>query len=743
MIILTNIKVELKRLLQQKTTWIVFLITILSPLLGILFYHPIASFSETAYSNSINSTWIGNPSIAAAVVGSITFGIMSIYEHSRIKRKRIEMLIQSIGSLRTYGNIRTFVIGLFGIFTSITTMILWYPYLRMKVGNVFSLYNYYSCFILITTGAIIFAVLAASTFYHLTQRMDASLALFTVFVMYSLTLCTNAWLKPWIFPSISYIHDDFGNYRLYMSIAYNRLFWLLVLLAAYHFSSLCIRIYQYNVLRSIVRNLKHIFYPVVAILCMVAGVYTYMKQPFLDHSDVKSEMFFFPEYEEYQDGLSYDFVKLNMKPNVNNGTYYCEAEYAITNTTGSEQTLYVMVNSGYHFQSVKANGVELSSHEMKEHRMARKVITVKIPNEPKINLTIQSGGFPQEWCALSEPQGEDEISNKSVMISNENALPILLNCIPNYDMDSMLDAIVDLPKGMTPVVFGSASVKKIGEKKDTFTWSIENSHPNIQLFATDYTCEKIEASGLNVDFYYSQNHKAVLEKYHSKDAIKQTIEYCMKQYGPLDYLRSNQLKLITIGIIGGGYAGDSTSVFSEDTFGEKNLSDQSKGVGGSEVLTHEIVHQWWGLSCGFDEDDNGWSSEGLTVYTTYRIMKDLYGEDYVNENYIKKWKQSVHDYFDQFYVRNPKYLEMLPEKYQSQIVNSASEMLKYCKMPLMIHKAEQLVGGEEKFDEILYGIMNREINSEEDYYISFDYFVKACGLTPEDLELNKEDLIIE
>ncbi len=88
-----------------------------------------------------------------------------------------------------------------------------------------------------------------------------------------------------------------------------------------------------------------------------------------------------------------------------------------------------------------------------------------------------------------------------------------------------------------------------------------------------------------------------------------------------------------------------------------------------------------------------WSAEGLTVYTTYRIVKELYGAEYAQKYYVDQWKREVEDYYLNFYVRNPEYLEMLPEEEQLDITNSLSGVRQYCEMPLKILKAEKLVGG--------------------------------------------------
>ena len=129
-----------------------------------------------------------------------------------------------------------------------------------------------------------------------------------------------------------------------------------------------------------------------------------------------------------------------------------------------------------------------------------------------------------------------------------------------------------------------------------------------------------------------------------------------------------------------------------------------------------------------------WSAEGLTVYTTYRMMKEQYGEAYAKQNYVDVWQKQVDDYYQNFYVRHPEYLERLPEQYRADIVNSLSSVRRYCEMPLKILKAEQLVGGEEEMDAILAKLFTRELDPTYPY-LTYQDFLSACALTEEDLDL--------
>lgn len=155
------------------------------------------------------------------------------------------------------------------------------------------------------------------------------------------------------------------------------------------------------------------------------------------------------------------------------------------------------------------------------------------------------------------------------------------------------------------------------------------------------------------------------------------------------------------------------------------------------MFIHELVHQWWGLANMFDPtaDESGlWSAEGLTVYTTYRIVKELYGEDYARKHFVDRWRQEVEDYYLNYYVRNPEYLSVLPAEKQGEISGSLSQVRQYSEMPLKILKAETLVGGEEAMDQILKELFNREL----DYtypYLTYQEFLEGCELTEEDLNL--------
>ena len=362
-------------------------------------------------------------------------------------------------------------------------------------------------------------------------------------------------------------------------------------------------------------------------------------------------------------------------------------------------------------------------------------IAVRRPDQ-EIELTLEYGGFPRDWNLSSTMQGDPEISEIYLCLENQRLFPYLLNVLPGEE-GYPTTVEITLPGAMLAIPFGTSQAEVVAEHADgTRTWRYEANSAGGILYAGDYICEQIEAGGMTIEFYYGRKHQAVMEAAGAVEAIKSVVDYCVEHYGYLSFGADNKLKLIQSRVSGGGYAAGGASLLDEVDFTAENLSNADKGAGTGEVMIHELVHQWWGLGNMFDvsEPNGSWSAEGLTVYTTYRIVKELYGEDYAQEYYVDQWQKAVDDYYLDFYVRNPDYLDALPVDKQLEITDNLTYVRQYCEMPLKILKAEALVGGEEAMDQILNGLFNRELDPMYPY-LTYQEFLDACGLTEEDLNL--------
>ena len=718
---------ELGRLLQSRLTWLIVLLTVLSPAAGLVLYRP-------ATSTTMLSLYLANPAMAGGVAGGILFGALTVYELDRVSRSRADVLMDAAVSPLTMALTRLLALLAAAAGTLTLTMLVWLPVSAGLIGSVFSGVDYALAYGLLMGLALPLSILAAGAAYQFTRRADLSLVLFAAFAALSLTVWADDWQLCWLNPCVWALSDDFSNFRVFRSVAWMRLTWLAALAGVWTVSYLCVRQYGKGLFGSLARGVRRAYRPVIALALLACSGTAYAAQPFIDHSNPDLTVMSFYEIP-YAEGVTFLSRSAQVFPDTAAGTVTGRASYRFENTSGQEQSISFGVNPGYTISNVQVGGADVpfTVSGYQEYNEAR--LEVTIPAEEQVELTMEYSGFPQE--SLPTMQGGKELSDDYLCLENSALSPRVMNVLPGENGYPAAIEIT-LPASMTAVPFGSSEAEVVSENDDsTRTWRYEDNGAGGILYAGDYVREDIEAGGMTIQFYYGRKHQAVMEAAGAVDAVKAVVDYCTEHYGKLSFGSGETLKLIQSRVSAGGYATDGASLLDEADFTANNLGDAVKGGGAGEVMIHELVHQWWGLGNMFDTSDSTspWSAEGLTVYTTYRIVKELYGEAYAQEHYVDQWQQAVDDYYLDFYVRCPEYLEGLPESVRLNISNSLSGMRQYCEMPLKILKAEQLVGGEEAMDQILNSLFNRELDPMYPY-LTYQEFLDACGLTEEDLSLD-------
>ena len=718
---------ELGRLLQSRLTWLIVLLTVLSPAAGLVLYRP-------ATATTMLSLYLANPAMAGGVMGGVLFGALTVYELDRVSRSRADVLMDAAVSPLTMALTRLLALLAAAVGTLALTMLVWLPVSAGLIGSVFSGVDYALAYGLLMGLALPLSILAAGAAYQFTRRADLSLVLFAAFAALSLTVWADDWQLCWLNPCVWALSDDFSNFRVFRSVAWMRLTWLAALAGVWTVSYLCVRQYGKGLFGSLARGVRRAYRPAIALALLACSGTAYAAQPFIDHSNPDLTVMSFYEIP-YAEGVTFLSRSAQVFPDTAAGTVTGRASYRFENTSGQEQSISFGVNPGYTISNVQVGGADVpfTVSGYQEYNEAR--LEVTIPAEEQVELTMEYSGFPQE--SLPTMQGGKELSDDYLCLENSALSPRVMNVLPGENGYPAAIEIT-LPASMTAVPFGSSEAEVVSENDDgTRTWRYEDNGAGGILYAGDYVREDIEAGGMTIQFYYGRKHQDVMEAAGAVDAVKAVVDYCTEHYGKLSFGSGETLKLIQSRVAGGGYATDGASLLDEADFTANNLGDAVKGGGAGEVMIHELVHQWWGLGNMFDTSDSTspWSAEGLTVYTTYRIVKELYGEAYAQEHYVDQWQQAVDDYYLDFYVRCPEYLEGLPESVRLNISNSLSGMRQYCEMPLKILKAEQLVGGEEAMDQILNSLFNRELDPMYPY-LTYQEFLDACGLTEEDLSLD-------
>ena len=717
---------ELRRLLQSRLTWLIMALTILSPVFGLVLYKP-------ATPTTMLSMYLANPAIAGGVAGAILFGLLAIFELDRARRSRVDILTDAVVSPLTTALMRLLALLTAAVLTAGLTMLVWLPISAGLIGSVFTGVNFLLAYLLLMGLALPLGILAAAAAYQFTRRADLSMVLFIAFCALSLTGWSAEWQLCWLNPCVWALSDDFSNFRVFRSVAWMRLTWLAALAGVWTVSYLCIRQYGKGIFGSLARSVRRIYRPAVALALLACSGTAYAAQPFIDNSNPDLTVMSFYEIP-YAEGVTFVRRTAQVFPDTVAGTVTGRASYQFQNASGREQSISFGINPGYTISNVQVGGTDVPFTVSDYQEYNEALLEVTIPAEEEVELTMEYSGFPQE--SIPTMQGGKELSSKYLCLENSALSPRVMNVLPG-EAGYPTEIEITLPASMIAIPFSSSEAEVLSENADgTRTWRYEANSAGGILYAGDYICEQIEAGGMTIEFYYGRKHQSVMEAAGAADAVKAVVDYCTEHYGTLSFGTGETLKLIQSRVAGGGYAAGGASLLDEADFTIANLEDTSKGAVPGETFIHELVHQWWGLGNMFDTVDSTspWSAEGLTVYTTYRIVKELYGEDYAREHYVDQWQQAVDDYYLNFYVRHPEYLEMLPENEQLAISNSLSQVRQYNEMPLKILKAEQLVGGEEAMDQILQDLFNRELDPMYPY-LTYQEFLDACHLTEEDLNL--------
>ena len=717
---------ELQRLLQSRLTWLIMALTVLSPVLGLVFYKP-------ATSTTMLSMYLANPAITGGVAGAILFGLLAIFELDRARRSRVDILTDAVVSPLTTALTRLLALLTAAVLTAGLTMLVWLPISAGLIGSVFTGANYVLAYLLLMGLALPLGILAAAAAYQFTRRADLSIVLFIALCALSITVWADDWQLCWLNPCVWALSDDFSNFRVFRSVAWMRLTWLAALAGVWTVSYLCIRQYGKGIFGSLARSVRRVYRPAVALALLACSGTAYAAQPFIDNSNPDLTVMSFYEIP-YAEGVTFLSRSAQVFPDTDAGTVTGRASYRFQNTSGQEQSISFGINPGYTISNVQVGGTDVPFTVSDYQEYNEALLEVTIPAEEEVELTMEYSGFPQE--SMPTMQGGKELSSEYLCLENSALSPRVMNVMPG-EAGYPTTIEITLPASMIAIPFSSSEAEVISENADgTRTWRYEANSAGGILYAGDYICEQIEAGGMTIEFYYGRKHQSVMEEAGAVDAVKAVVDYCTEHYGKLSYGTGDTLKLIQSRVAGGGYAVGGASLLDEADFTIANLGDTNKGAVPGETFIHELVHQWWGLGNMFDTVDSTspWSAEGLTVYTTYRIVKELYGEDYAQEHYVDQWQQAVDDYYLNFYVRHPEYLEMLPENEQLAISNSLSRVRQYSEMPLKILKAEQLVGGEEAMDQILHDLFNRELDPMYPY-LTYQEFLDACHLTEEDLNL--------
>lgn len=724
---LSLLRVETGRLLRQPLTWLCCALTVLAPLAGYSFFRP-------TIGDSMAAQFLANPMLTGGLAGSVLFAVLMLHSLDRPRRSGAQALADAIVPPLAMHAVRLAAVLLTAALTALAAGLLYLPCTAYRLDIVFSPADYWLAVLLFFFSGPVMGALAAAAAGQLTGRLDVSLLAVAAALVFSRgQWCAESFLAQWSVPLVSTLSDAFGSAIVWRTALYSRLVWLCLLGGGWLLSLLCVRQYGKGALGSFARHARIFALPLLALALLGAGAYLWRAQPFVDHSPENYAELITQQPDRANEQLSTESTALDVRvDSFVLGTLSGTGTYQLRNASGKPQTLYFSLNPGYTVQSVAANGEDIPFEDLQNDFIAMRELRCTLPADEQITLAIRYRGMPRLWNAQEAQLSGSFISPEGLELSGPHLAPALGACAAVADENTPVSLRMTLPDRLTPVSTGST--RRLSQNGGASTWLMEAAGSDrLRVFAGDYIETELQTgTGMPIKFYYSQKYQQRLQG-GALRLMEQAVAYCTAHYGPRSFTAEEPFKIVQLTAFEfGGFASGNISGMGETYFSDSNLQDPDKGAASAEVLAHEIIHQWWGLGASLsDPGDPLWSDEGITTYTTYRLMSEVMGEAYAKANYVDKWEGTMRDQQASFYQRHPEYLDRLPLRYANTVMEMLNAANWYDGNALLIYRAAQKLGFG-RVDEI-WAALYAEGGSEMPPYISMNDFLSACGLTKGDV----------
>jgi aminopeptidase N len=207
---------------------------------------------------------------------------------------------------------------------------------------------------------------------------------------------------------------------------------------------------------------------------------------------------------------------------------------------------------------------------------------------------------------------------------------------------------------------------------------------------------------------YSKNREAGFNDF--KEPTKKVLAFYSQYVGPYAY---EKLANIQSASVSGGMETSSAIFYAE------NLVNGKRDERTTNVVIHEIAHQWFGNAVTESTWDDAWLSEGFATFFTLRFIENEYGK----EEYIKRIIKSKKAVLDMS-VKMPDFSIVAPRTAEKDPVTTG---LTYQKGAWILHMLRDKIG-EQNFKNGIQSYYKKFYNANattDDFRIEME---KASGI---------------
>lgn len=211
--------IDIKRLLRSKATWAVVAVIALSPLLTLL-----TGLSGSASATTLTSRYVSQPAMSGALYSMFLFVLFSLYEISRVQRRNIGSITDSVASPLVLGSAKVLALACVSAMASLLAFLVNLPFAAAQMEVMFDFSVYCQFYFIVFWPTLLFGLLLIAACFQLFYRAELSIALFILAFYFTKV---NPWtpynfLIDWTWPAVEFMSDTFNGFHLMRTAIYNR-----------------------------------------------------------------------------------------------------------------------------------------------------------------------------------------------------------------------------------------------------------------------------------------------------------------------------------------------------------------------------------------------------------------------------------------------------------------------------------------------------------------------------------------
>lgn len=267
------------------------------------------------------------------------------------------------------------------------------------------------------------------------------------------------------------------------------------------------------------------------------------------------------------------------------------------------------------------------------------------------------------------------------------------------------EAIVSTEKGQTTFAPGELQASWSTVDRDYYHYKVSNPISNFLGFASgNYQTQSRVENGITISAHYHPSHNKNIEKL--LDTAARSLAYYQNEFGPYPY---PSLNLVEIPNRGFGRAYPGLIYISEHVGYKENLNSKNNKDDFSYLIAHEIAHQWWGHQLAAAKTEGEvFLIESLADYSALIVMKEIYGESYVDSFMAKANQKYLQGRAQDLLGEVPLY-RLLGQRY-----------LRYQKGPIVLNAIRHKMG-EKALNKSLKSLLSNKGNIQADYATTLDF----------------------